>query len=283
MKASRLSAVVALTALPLALPLGVGTAGADSSDSYTLSTNVGAAQPGDTVTVTGVDNDDTSLCGSAPFTLSLAYTKVGGDDTTATVASGTTDSDSSAVDSSFTMPADAASTDASGSNATLSLAVDCRDNQQPTAQTTGAARAVADVTPPANTVALTVTAFNGTIRVSPHYAVRGEDMEALISNCKGGPISGTFISRTEVPTTFSFDDYDAGDLEASGNFDIPSDAPFGHSSVTALCWQTSYGDAAVDVVAEPIAQAGSSGGTTDGTTTVAKEAHAVVATPTFTG
>jgi hypothetical protein len=272
MKPVNLVAVAVLAAMPLAVPT---SAAADQGDNFTLSTDVSAALPGDPVSVTAVDNDDTSLCGDVPFTLSLAYIKVGGVETATTVASGTTDSDSSGVSASFQMPADAASTDASGQKATLSLAVDCRDQQTP-----NTAR-VASATAPSNTVALTVSAFTGTIRVSPRYASRGEDVEVLLTNCHGGPVNGTFISRTEVPTTFTSSNDDPTTLEASGFFQVPDAAPYGHSGVTGLCWQTDYGTATLFVV-DYVAGEGSSAGSGP-QTPPAPKAVPVAGTPTLTG
>lgn len=283
MNTARVVAAAVLSASSLALPAAVGRAAADQGDHYTLSTDATSALPGGQLSATGVDDNDTGDCRSAPFTLSLDYVKVGGDETTATVATGTTDATSAGVSATFTVPADATSTDASDEKATLSLAVECSSPTPASPSRSRTARSASTTNAPSTTASLTVSPFSGSVHVSRRYAERGENVEVDISNCKGGPIRGTFISRTEVPTRFEFNDYDVGNLEASGNFDVPDDAQFGHSAVTALCWQTSYGEADLYVEHYLTAAGGASGaGTTSGITS-ARPARPVSAVPTFTG
>lgn len=276
MKTAGLVAAAALAAVPVVMP-AAARGDTSQSDSYTLSTDAAAALPGATVHVTATDTDtNASDCAYAPYTLALDYIAAGGSDTTTHVASGTTDAADGHVDTTFTMPADAASSDAAGKPASLTLDVTCAASQS---QSPAAASAVqhpnaAAATPASTTVTLTVSSFSGRMKVTPRLVAPGGHLEVLLSNCQGGPDSSTFTSSRAVATAVTLNDYNASTLQASGTVQLPADTAFGVGSVTAQCWQTSYDPVTVNI-AEVSAVSASSGS--------APPAHPVTALPQFTG
>jgi hypothetical protein len=276
-----LAAGVAVAAL-LAVPVTAAAEG--TSDSYTVVLDPTSAHPGDSVTVTATDSfGDGSNCGNSPYTITIGYTKVGGTEASANVGEGLTDSDTAEVDASITVPADAASTDASGVNASVDVVVDCHTQQLPQRRNR-AVRAPALVAP-STAAALTITAFTGTIKLSPTFAFRGTDEDVTLDNCQGGPISASFMSygheKTDITVT------DAGSDTATGSFTVANDTTYGPGAVSGLCWQTSYADKKLFVGNEEEEGTGTGssggGGQVVHKHPVAVAGHAVDSTPTFTG
>jgi hypothetical protein len=290
-KATTLLAAAAAVAGTLALPAVTASAGVQ--DSYTVSVDPTSALPGGTVHVTATDSNTSggSQCDLSAYTLSLAYTKVGGTEANAQVGEGTTDSDNASVDTTITVPADAASTDASGVDASVTLNVDC--GAQPQMKPGHSAARPAAFHPPATAAALTISAFSGSIKTNPSFAFRGSKVAVLLPNCRGGPISAKFTSYGHVATTFDVSNYDATAQQASGEFTVPVNTQPGPGKITGSCWQTSYAAKGLFVNSgeEEGEGTGASGGSghphhpvpTGVVSGVAKHAHAVTATPTFTG
>ncbi len=258
----RVLAAATLAALPLVIPAAASGAGTPP-DSYTVATDLPAALPGSTVHVTATDGAASSTgCANSPYSLALTYPTVSGTDASTTVSSGTTDAADGHVDTSFTVPNDAASTDASNKTATLNLTVTCGTPAQPAGATSTAS------------ASLTVSAYSGQLKLSGKWTRPGNHVEVLLGNCRGGPMSSTFNAQGKAPTTVAINDYNPTTLEASGGFQVPTDVPGGQGSVSAQCWQTNYDPALLNVV-EVLGERAGSGS--------APPAQPVAATPTFTG
>jgi hypothetical protein len=283
MKAPKLIAIAAAVVGVVAIPT-IATAG-QATDSYTVTLNPIAAQPGDHVQVTATDSATQGFqCGNAPYTVSIAYTKVGGTEASAQVGEGLTDSDDAHVSTEITVPSDAASSDASGVNASVSVAVTC--GTTPTARPGSASPN--DFTPQSTPAALTITPFDGSIKLSPTFAFRGTDEDVTLTNCQGGPISALFTSYGHEKTAIDVTNYDAGAATAAGSFTVADDTTYGPGAITGSCWQTSYSAKKLFVgnAEEEVGHgvAGGAGGThVENHGGVAKHAHAVAAQPTFTG
>jgi hypothetical protein len=279
----KIVAVAALTAAWLTVP--VTSMSAAGASAYTVSTNPTSALPGATVDVTGTDLAHDETCYSAPYSVSVNYTAVGGSETSQELANGTTDSADGSVGTTIMIPTDAASSDASGTTATVRLTVTC--GQQP-----GARHARPHVSGPnLASTSLTVVAASGKLKASPTFAFRGTREDVTLDNCLGGPVSASFLSYGHELTTISGLTYDANTATATGSFDVPGDTTLGPGAVRGLCWQTSYPDRSLfvgDEEEEPVPSehgGTASGGNTGGDVedAVAKAAHAVKAQPTFTG